>query len=223
MAEIGLSMRASVSRKRLSVSRSRVGGLVDEGVEVGGDRVDASGQLVELPLSVAPEAAKFLAVLAALFGHARSDTLDACAAFVYGHALSIRMSMGWECQAPINFAEARSPDRIRTSCATLVSARRRQAGDKERANCQVLVDQWPVDAIAGRREFRAASFRGGCTSETIGTVFPGDRDRPSFRGHNQRLGFSLDGFRQNRFCLTWHDALRSVHAKLQRSGRNAER
>jgi hypothetical protein len=82
---IDARVRFSEAPVRFAIAR---GGLQYEGVEVGGDRVDASGQLVELPLGVAPEAAEFLAILAALFGQVCGDTLDACEAFVYGQALS---------------------------------------------------------------------------------------------------------------------------------------
>jgi hypothetical protein len=68
MADISLSMRESVSRKRWSVIRSRAGGLGDEAVQMGCDGIDVVArltqfvrQVVDLALGVAPHGASFLA------------------------------------------------------------------------------------------------------------------------------------------------------------------
>src|ERR1017187_7311600 len=93
--------------------------------------------------------------------------------------------------APLMALALQHKDIMRYSCFGVKEG----SGEKQRADRQVLVNQWPVDAIPGRREFRPAPFRERCTGEALGTVFPWNRDRPGFRGHNQRLGCGLDGFR----------------------------
>jgi len=96
-------------------------------------------------------------------------------------------------------------------------------GPKQRAYRQILINQGPVDTIAGRREFRSTSFYQGCAGQSRGTLFPRNRHRPAFQNQNERLGSSLNCLCQNRLGLTLHDPLQNAPAKQQRSDRNAQR
>jgi hypothetical protein len=78
---------------------------------------------------------------------------------------------------------------------------------KKRAYREVLVNLGPVDAVAGRREFRSISLYQGCVGKPFGTLFPGNRHRPAFHNHNERFGRGLDCLRQNRLRFTLHDPL----------------
>src|ERR1017187_655713 len=86
---------------------------------------------------------------------------------------------------------------------------------KKRAYREVLVNQGPVDAIAGGREFRSIALCQGCAGKPLGTLFPGNRHRPAFHNHNQRLGGGLDCPGQDRLRLTLHDPPRNAPARQQ--------
>src|ERR1022692_4080924 len=90
-------------------------------------------------------------------------------------------------------------------------------------DCQILVDQGPVDAITGVCEFRSTSLLQRGAGKALGTPFPRNRHWPAFRNHNESLGRRLDCLCQNRLRLTLHDPLRNAPARQPRAGRNAQR
>src|ERR1039457_2605248 len=52
--------------------------------------------------------------------------------------------------------------------------------EEQRADRQVLVNQRPVDAVAGRRKHRPISFYQGSAGEPVGTFLPRNRHGPAF-------------------------------------------
>src|ERR1039458_9675846 len=100
---------------------------------------------------------------------------------------------------------------------------RRGADEKQRADRQVLVNQRPVDAIPGRREFRPAPFRERCTGEALGTVFPWNRDRPGSVVTISVSGVVSMAFAKTGFVLLCTMPSEASPLSNKRSGRNAQR